>query len=55
MKLYDVYYKGTPPRLIRKGLTDKQMDVLWKELKWWEKSMIDVVEEKTVEEPEEER
>lgn len=40
MKIYDVYHRTTPPRLIRKGLTEQQMDLLWSELKWWQKTRV---------------
>lgn len=54
MKLYDVYRKTRPPKLLRKGLTEEQMDTLWAELKWWQKNMI-IIKAREIKEQEVER
>lgn len=42
MDKYDVYYVTDRPKLLRSGLTEQQMDELWKELSWVQKLHIDV-------------
>lgn len=53
-KLYDVYFKANPPRLMRKNLTEEQMDIFWKEIKWWQKASIEV-REKAIEKDDDSR
>ena len=34
------YRRGENLNLLRENLTEKQMDLVWKELKWWQKESI---------------
>ncbi len=52
MKVYDVYFKGSRLTLMRKGLTEEQMDKFWNSIKWWEKQSLDIKEREVTPEKE---
>lgn len=49
MKVYDIFFRADTPRLMRKGLTEEQVDKFWASLKWWQKDAIDIKERETKE------
>lgn len=54
MKVYDLYFKADIPKLMRKGLTEAQVDKFWSTLKWWEKESI-IIKEREVAKEDKER
>lgn len=55
MKVFDVYFKGGRTVLMRKGLTEEQMDKFFNTLKWWEKQTLEVKAREIPEKDEQER
>lgn len=55
MKVYDVYFKGSRLTPMRTGLTEDQMDLFWKEIKWWQRLSLEIKEREVQEKIEQER
>lgn len=44
MKVYDLFFRADTPRLMKKGLTEEQVDKFWNSLEWWKRDSIDIKE-----------